>query len=141
MHSMSQVNTTQTAPVESLPLLAETGLMAISYGELEQAEVIFNYLLNIRPGAFVTDLGFALIALHKKQFTTAKCLLQRHSQSEQDGDFAHAFLALICYLNNEIAQSLTFITQVKDSHNQLAAQLALALDGEINTSGEFYHEQ
>jgi len=129
----------EMSQTEMQKLLAQTGLLAITHGETEQAEIIFNYLLNARPGAFITDLGFALIALSKKQFATAATLLQRHSQSEQDSDFAHAFLALVCFLNNEMAQALAYTRQVREEHNPEAAQLARALAAEIKLSGENQH--
>lgn len=133
-------NIPQMSQDQVMKALAETGLLAVTHGEIEQAQTIFNYLLNVRPGAFITDLGFALIALANKQFCTATTLLQRHSQSEQDGDFAHAFLALVCYLNNEMAQGLAYTQLSQDSDNPLAAQLARELAGEIKLSGENQHD-
>ncbi|WDE02798.1 hypothetical protein SG34_015240 [Thalassomonas viridans] len=119
--------------------LAETGLLAVAHGEIEQAQIIFNYLLNVRPGAFITDLGFALIALANRQYATATTLLQRHSQSEQDKDLAHAFLALVCYLNNEMAQGLVYSRQAQAGNSPEAAQLARELAAEIKSSGENQH--
>ncbi|WDE09424.1 HrpB1 family type III secretion system apparatus protein [Thalassomonas haliotis] len=132
-------NIPQMSQEQVMKSLAETGLLAVSHGEIEQAQTIFTYLLNVRPGAFITDLGFALIALANKQFTTATTLLQRHSQSGQDGDFAHAFLALVCYLNNDLAQGLAYTQLSQDSDNPLAAQLARELAAEIKLSGENQH--
>ncbi|WDD96616.1 HrpB1 family type III secretion system apparatus protein [Thalassomonas actiniarum] len=129
-------NSGEMSRSQVLKSLAETGLLAVTHGEIEQAQTIFNYLLNVRPGAFITDLGFAFIALKKKQFATATTLLQRHSQSEQDGDFAHAFLALVCYLNNEMAQGLAYSRQAQESNNPAAAQLARELAAEIESAGE-----
>ena len=130
----------QEKDTSKLQLLAEAGLLAATHGQLEQAGKIFNYLLTVRPDTFVTDFGFALIALQKKQFSVAIERLQRHSANEQMADYANAFLALVFFLNNEPESGLTCGKKASTSNNNTAARLGQAMVGQIETLGSNNHE-
>lgn len=78
---------------EDLPLLVESGLIAIKQGDEESAKKLFNAIGIIDPQNMAKKMGYGLIALHKMDISNARKTFQEILQVEQTNWRAQAFLA------------------------------------------------
>jgi tetratricopeptide (TPR) repeat protein len=76
-----------------LPLLVESGLIAIKQGDEESAKKLFNAVGIIDPQNMAKKMGYGLIALHKMDIKTAQKNFNEILQVEQTNWRAQAFLA------------------------------------------------
>lgn len=78
---------------EDLPLLVESGLVAIKQGDEESAKKLFNAVGIIDPQNMAKKMGYGLIALHKMDIRNAQKSFNEILQVEQTNWRAQAFLA------------------------------------------------
>lgn len=78
---------------DDLPLLVESGLVAIKQGDEESAKKLFNAVGILDPKNLAKKMGFGLIALHKMDIQTAQRNFNEILQVEQTNWRAQAFLA------------------------------------------------
>ncbi len=78
---------------EDLPLLVESGLVAIKQGDEESAKKLFNAVGILDPQNLARKMGFGLIALHKMDITSAQRQFNEILEVEQTNYRAKAFLA------------------------------------------------
>jgi tetratricopeptide (TPR) repeat protein len=76
-----------------LPLLVESGLIAIKQGDEESAKKLFNAIGIIDPQNMAKKMGYGLIALHKMDIHSAQKSFNEILQVEQTNYRALAFLA------------------------------------------------
>jgi tetratricopeptide (TPR) repeat protein len=78
---------------DDLPLLVETGLIAIKQGDEESAKKLFNAIGVIDPQNLAKKMGYGLIALHKMDIGNAQKSFNEILSVEQTNWRAQAFLA------------------------------------------------
>jgi len=78
---------------DDLPLLVESGLIAIKQGDEESAKKLFNAVGVLDPQNMAKKLGFGLISLHKMDIKTAQKSFHEILTVEQTNWRAQAFLA------------------------------------------------
>lgn len=78
---------------EDLPLLVESGLIAIKQGDEESAKKLFNAIGILDPQNMAKKMGYGLIALHKMDIKNAQKNFHEILQVEQTNWRAQAFLA------------------------------------------------
>lgn len=78
---------------EDLPILVESGLIAIKQGDEESAKKLFNAIGVIDPQNMAKKMGYGLIALHKMDLKNAQKSFLEILQVEQTNWRAQAFLA------------------------------------------------
>lgn len=79
---------------EDLPILVESGLIAIKQGDEESAKKLFNAIGIIDPQNMAKKMGYGLISLHKMDIKNAQKSFIEILQVEQTNWRAQAFLAL-----------------------------------------------
>lgn len=79
---------------EDLPILVESGLIAIKQGDEESAKKLFNAIGIIDPQNMAKKMGYGLISLHKMDIKNAQKSFLEILQVEQTNWRAQAFLAL-----------------------------------------------
>ncbi|NGX60627.1 MAG: hypothetical protein K940chlam9_00093 [Chlamydiae bacterium] len=84
---------------EDLPLLVESGLIAIKQGDEDSARKLFNAVGIIDPQNMSKKMGFGLIALHKMELGSAKNYFEDVLEVEQANWRAQAFLAFTYILS------------------------------------------
>lgn len=77
---------------QDLPLLVESGLIAIKQGDEESARKLFNAVGIIAPENSVRQMGYGLIALHKMDSKGAQKYFNEILKKEPDNYRALAFL-------------------------------------------------
>ena len=78
---------------DDLPLLVESGLIAIKQGDEESAKKLFNAIGIIDPQNMAKKMGYGLIALHKMDIKNAQKNFHEILQVEQTNWRAQSFLA------------------------------------------------
>jgi tetratricopeptide (TPR) repeat protein len=78
---------------DDLPLLVESGLVAIKQGDEESAKKLFNAVGILDPQNMAKKMGFGLISLHKMDIHNAQKSFQEILTVEQTNWRAQAFLA------------------------------------------------
>lgn len=78
---------------EDLPLLIESGLVAIKQGDEESAKKLFNAVGIIDPQNSAKKMGYGLISLHKMDIRHAQKCFNEILQVEQANWRAQSFLA------------------------------------------------
>jgi predicted Zn-dependent protease len=78
---------------DDLPLLVESGLIAIKQGDEESAKKLFNAVGVLDPQNLAKKMGFGLISLHKMDIKTAQKSFHEILAVEQTNWRAQAFLA------------------------------------------------
>lgn len=78
---------------EDLPLLVESGLIAIKQGDEESAKKLFNAVGIIDPQNLAKKMGYGLISLHKMDIRNAQKSFHEILAVEQTNWRAQAFLA------------------------------------------------
>ncbi|MCH9625031.1 MAG: hypothetical protein S4CHLAM123_01970 [Chlamydiales bacterium] len=78
---------------EDLPLLVESGLIAIKQGDEQSAKQLFSAVGILDPENKAKKMGLGLIMLHKMDLKNAKKAFQEILQEEQDNYRAQSFLA------------------------------------------------
>lgn len=106
--------------MEDLPLLVESGLIAIKQGDEESAKKLFNAIGIVDPQNMAKKMGYGLIALHKMDIANAQKYFHEILQVEQTNYRAQAFLAFSYILS--VLQEGT--EEQKKASLQKGAQLA-----------------
>jgi tetratricopeptide (TPR) repeat protein len=78
---------------EDLPILVESGLIAIKQGDEESAKKLFNAVGILDPQNMAKKMGYGLIALHKMDIRNAQKSFNEILAVEQTNWRAQAFLA------------------------------------------------
>jgi len=78
---------------DDIPLLVESGLVAIKQGDEESAKKLFNAVGILDPKNLAKKMGYGLIALHKMDIPAAQKNFKEIVQEEQTNWRAKAFLA------------------------------------------------
>ncbi len=82
-----------------LPLLVESGMIAIKQGDEESAKKLFNAVGVLDPENSAKKMGFGLIALHKMEIKSAQKCFNEILEVEKENWRAQAFLAFSCILS------------------------------------------
>ena len=114
---------------EDLPLLVESGLVAIKQGDEESARKLFNAIGILDPQNTAPKMGFGLIALHKMDIPSAQKHFQELLEIEKTNWRAQGFLAL--------AHLLSVLRDGTDDQKRESLELAAGLaQGVLDNSQE-----
>lgn len=84
---------------EDLPLLVETGLIAIKQGDEDSARKLFQAVGILDPENTAYKMGFGLIAMHKMDLKNAEKYFQEILKKESTNYRAQAFLGFTYILS------------------------------------------
>lgn len=124
---------------KDIPLLVESGLIAIKQGDEDSAKKLFRAVGILDPQNTATKMGFGLIALHKMDLTTAEKNFKDVLNTEKNNYRAQAFLGFSYILSvirekdpekreEKVKQGMELVSEVyknadSDSTRNLAASL------------------